>query len=140
MAVRDDVVNTIASFALFADLTEPQLEQVVHTFDETWFGEGERILRQGMSGSGFYVIIEGTAAVRLSGVDRSTLHPGDYFGEISALLGDLPVADIVATRPLRCLVLPAAQLEQFLTAHPRMMYRLLQGEARKLKHTTAWLS
>jgi CRP-like cAMP-binding protein len=140
MAVRDDVVHTIASFALFADLTGPQLEQVVHTFDEAWFGEGERILRQGVSGSGFYVIIEGSAAVRVNGVDRSSLHPGDYFGEISCLLGDVPVADIVATGALRCLVLAASQLEGFLTAHPRVMYRLLQGEARKLKHTTAWLS
>jgi CRP-like cAMP-binding protein len=46
----------------------------------------------------------------------------------------------VAETPLRCLVLPADQLERFLTAHPRIMYRLLQGEARKLKNTTKWLS
>jgi len=140
MAVRDDVVNTIAAFSLFADLNGPQLEQVAHLFDETFFGEGERILRQGVSGSGFYIILEGTAAIRVNGVDRSALKAGDYFGEISCLLGEVPVADIVAATPLRCLVLPASQLEGFLTAHPRVMYRLLQGEARKLKNTTKWLS
>jgi CRP-like cAMP-binding protein len=140
MAVRDDVVNTIAAFSLFADLTGPQLEQVVHVFDEAWFNEGERILRQGVSGSGFYIILEGTAAIRVNGVDRSTLRPGDVFGEVSCLLGEVPVADIVAATPLRCLVLPGDQLESFLTAHPRVMYRLLQGEARKLKNTTKWLS
>jgi CRP-like cAMP-binding protein len=140
MAVRDDVVNTIAAFSLFADLNGPQLEEVAHLFDETFFGEGERILRQGVSGSGFYIILEGTAAIRVNGVERSSLKAGDYFGEISCLLGEVPVADIVATTPLRCLVLPASQLEGFLTAHPRVMYRLLQGEARKLKNTTKWLS
>ena len=140
MAVRDDVVNTIAAFSLFADLTGPQLEEVAHAFDETFFGDGERILRQGVSGSGFYVILEGTAAVRVNGADRSTLKAGDFFGEISCLLGEVPVADIVATQALRCLVLPGAQLEGFLTAHPRVMYRLLQGEARKVKNTTKWLS
>jgi CRP-like cAMP-binding protein len=140
MAVRDDVISTIAGFALFADLTGPQLEEVAHTFDEAWFGQGERILRQGVTGSGFYVIVEGSAVIRVNGVDRSTLKAGDYFGEISALLGDVPVADIVAAAHLRCLVLPAAQLEGFLTGHPRIMYRLLQGEARKLKHTTSWVS
>ena len=93
-----------------------------------------------MSGSGFYIILEGTAGIRVDNVDRSTLKAGDYFGEISCLLGEVPVADIVAETPLRCLVLPAAQLEGFLTAHPRIMYRLLQGEARKLKNTTKWLS
>ena len=140
MAVRDDVVNTIAAFSLFADLTGPQLEQVAHLFDEAFFGEGERIMRQGVSGSGFYIILEGSAAVRVNGVDRSTLKAGDYFGEISCLLGEVPVADIVAATPLRCLVLPGGQLEGFLTAHPKVMYRLLQGEARKLKNTTKWLS
>jgi CRP-like cAMP-binding protein len=140
MAVRDDVANTIAAFSLFADLNGPQLEEVAHRFDEAFFGEGERILRQGVSGSGFYIILEGTAAIRVNGVDRSSLKAGDYFGEISCLLGEVPVADIVAATPLRCLVLPASQLEGFLTAHPRVMYRLLQGEARKLKNTTKWLS
>lgn len=140
MAVQSDVVNTMAGFALFADLTGPQLEEVAHTFEEAWFGQGERILRQGVSGSGFYVIVEGSAAIRVNGVDRSTLKAGDYFGEISCLLGEVPVADIVAAQPLRCLVLPGPQLEPFLTRHPRIMFRLLQGEARKLKHTTAWAS
>ena len=140
MAVRDDVVNTIAAFSLFADLNGPQLEEVAHLFDETFFGEGERILRQGVSGSGFYIILEGTAAIRVNGVDRSSLKAGDYFGEISCLLGEVPIADIVAATPLRCLVLPGGQLEGFLTTHPKVMYRLLQGEARKLKNTTKWLS
>ena len=140
MAVREDVVNTIAGFTLFADLTGPQLEEVVHIFDEAWFGADERVLRQGVSGSGFYIILEGTAAIRVNDVERSTLKPGEYFGEISHLLGEVPVADIVAATPLRCLVLPGAQLEVFLLAHPKVMYRLLQGEARKLKNTTKWLS
>src|SRR2546427_11489655 len=106
MAVRGDVVNAIAAFSLFAELTGPQLEQVAPLFDESLFGQGERILRQGVSGSGFYIILEGTARIRVDNVDRSTLKAGDYFGEISCLLGEVPVADIVAETPLRCLVLP----------------------------------
>jgi CRP-like cAMP-binding protein len=138
--VREDVVDMLAAFALFADLTTPELENLVQSFDEVWFSENERILRQGMSGAGFYVILDGTATIRVDGVDRSTLRPGDYFGEISCLLGEPPVADIVAQRALRCLVLPGSQLEGFLVAHPRVMFRLLQGEARKVRTTTKWLS
>lgn len=140
MAVRDDVAERIAGFALFADFTGPQLEEIAHTFDEAFFGEGERILRQGVSGSNFYVIIDGVASVRVGGVERRTLMTGDFFGEISCLLGDVPVADIVAARPLRCLVLPCHELESFLSKHPRLTYRLLQAEARKLKLATSWLS
>jgi CRP-like cAMP-binding protein len=140
VAVQDDVVNTIAAFSLFADLTGPQLEEVVHTFDQAFFSDGERVLRQGFSGSGIYVILEGSAVVRVNGVDRSTLRPGDYFGEISCLLGEEPVADIVAQQGLRCLVIPGPQVESFLITHPRVMFRLLQGEARKVRSTTKWLS
>jgi CRP-like cAMP-binding protein len=138
--VQDDVVNTIAAFSLFADLSGPQLEEVVHTFDQAFFSERERVLRQGFSGSGIYVILEGSAVVRVNGVDRSTLRPGDYFGEISCLLGEEPVADIVAQQGLRCLVIPGPQVESFLITHPRVMFRLLQGEARKVRSTTKWLS
>ncbi len=140
MAVREDAVEIMAGFALFADLAGPELERAVRTFDESWFGEGERIVRQGFTGSGFYVILDGGASILVDGVERSTLRPGDYFGEISSLLAEAPVADIVAQGPLRCLVLPAEQLESFLVNHPRLMFRLLQGEARKLRNTTRWQS
>jgi CRP-like cAMP-binding protein len=140
MAVYEDLRDTIAGLALFADLSMPQLEQVAHRFEEARFSEGERILRQGISGSGFYVILDGSAAIRVDGVKRASLRAGDYFGEISCLLGETPVADIVAEQPLRCLVLPSAQLEGFLTANPKVMFRLLQAETRRLRNTTKWLS
>lgn len=140
MAVQDEIADRIAGFALFADLSTPQREQVAHIFDEAWFSEGDRILRQGFTGSGLYVILEGAAAIRIDGVDRSMLKAGDYFGEISCLLGEAPTADIVAIGSLRCLVLPSAQVESFLKANPLVMFRLLQGEARKVRTTTKWLS
>lgn len=140
MAVQNDIARTIAGFALFADLSAPQREQVAHLFDEAWFSEGERVLRQGFSGSGLYVVLDGAAAIRIDGVDRATLQAGDYFGEISVLLGESPTADIVAVRRLRCLVLAGTQVEPFLKAYPQVMYRLLQGEARKVRNTTTWLS
>ena len=140
MDVRDEVVDILAGFALFADLTTPELESLVDSFDEQLFAEGERVIRQGLTGNGFYVILDGAATIRVDGVDRGTLRPGDHFGEISALLGDAPVSDVVAARPLRCLVLAASSLEPFLVAHPRVLFRLLQGEARKVRTTTKWLS
>ncbi len=140
MDVRDDVVDILAGFALFADLTTPELESLVETFGEESFKDGDRVLRQGLTGSNFYVILEGSASLRVDGVDRATLRPGDYFGEISCLLGVPPTADIVAQDRLRCLMLPGKQLEPFLVSHPHIMYRLLQGEARKLRTTTRWLS
>jgi|ERR1051326_943844 CRP-like cAMP-binding protein len=139
MAV-DDLADAIAGFSLFADMSTPEREHVVDVFTEQWFGDGEKILRQGLSGSGLYIIIDGSAAIRIDGVDRTTLRAGDFFGEISCLLGEPPTADIVAIGQLRCLVLALTNVESFLKANPKVMYRILQGEARKVRTTTKWLS
>src|ERR1700704_4857965 len=86
MASRDEIVGQIAGFALFADLATPQLERVAHTFEEQWYGEGERVLRQGISGSAFHIILDGEAAIVIDGEQRITLSRGDFFGEVSVLL------------------------------------------------------
>ena len=94
---------------------------------------GQRILRQGFAGSGFYVILDGDAAVRIDGEERARLGRGEFFGEVSALLGDNPVADVVALQPLRVLHLPGEQVKELLTTHPTVMYRMLQTLARRLR-------
>ena len=140
MATRDELIDAIAGFALFADLSSPQLEGVAHTFEEVAYAEGEKVLRQGLSGSGFHVILDGEAAVLVDGEERARLGRGEFFGEVSIFLGENPIADIVATRPLRCLLLAGSRVEPFLIAHPRVMYRMLQVQARRLRAANRWRS
>jgi CRP-like cAMP-binding protein len=128
----------LAQLTLFADLSRPQVEAVSHSFDEQVFAEGQRVLRDGLSGSSFYVILEGEAIVVIDGQERSRLGRGDFFGEISALTGGPPSADVVATRMLRTLVIPANELEQFLLDRPTVMLRMLQAEARRLQNAGQW--
>jgi CRP-like cAMP-binding protein len=135
-----NVIESLGALSLFADLSRPQLEEISHTFEEEVFPEGQRILRQGFSGNNFYVIYEGEAAVRVDGEDLATLGKGDFFGEVSVLLGESPTADVVALRPLRCLVLPGPEVEAFLVEHPRVMFRMLQASARRLRSTIQWRS
>ncbi len=136
----DQLHDTLSALALFADLTNAELEAIAHTMEERYFVEGERILRQGLSGSGFFIILDGEAAARVNGVEVNRLGRGDFFGEISVLLGEAPSADVVALRPLRCAVLAAPQIEDFIVAHPKVAFRMLQAEARKLRNATRWRS
>lgn len=129
-------VERLAQLALFADLRWPELEAVVHTFEEEVFGPGQRVLRQGISGGAFYVIVEGEAVVVMDGQERARLGRGDFFGEISALTGGVPIADVRAETLLRCLALAGPQLEAFLLEHPTVMLRMLQAEARRLRDST----
>jgi CRP/FNR family cyclic AMP-dependent transcriptional regulator len=140
MAGRDELIDAIAGFGLFADLSAAQLEGVVHTFEEVAYAEGQGVLHQGLSGSGFHVILDGEAAVVVDGQERARLARGDFFGEVSIFLGEAPIADVVATRPLRCLVLAGPRVEPFLIAHPRVMFRMLQTQARRLRAANRWRS
>jgi CRP-like cAMP-binding protein len=132
------VAERLAQLALFADLKWPELEAVAHTFEEEVFGEGRRAVRQGISGSAFYVVLEGEASVLVDGAERARLGRGDFFGEISALTGEVPTADVRAETVLRCLMLPGPQLETFLLEHPTVMLRMLHAEARRVRDANRW--
>jgi len=134
MATHDEIADAIAGFGLFADLSAPQLEGVAHRLEEAFFPEGERVLRQGLKGSGFYLILDGEASVVVDGQERAKLSKGDFFGEVSVLLGEPPTADVVALTPLRVLVLGGPDVEPFLVDHPRVMFRILQAQARRLRN------
>ena len=137
-ASTDSYVEALARLSLFADLTHPQLEAVAHSFDEEVFAEGQRVIRQDVTGGGFYVILEGEAKVVIDGQERARLSPGDFFGELSLLTDEPPAADVIATSVLRCLLIPDNELKAFLLKQPTVMWRMLQIEARRLRAANVW--
>jgi CRP-like cAMP-binding protein len=135
-----DLAESLARFNLFADLDRTQLEAIADPDGERTFSAGERILRRGMSGSGFYVILDGEAIVKVGDDELNRLRPGEFFGEISTLLGEPLTADVIAETPMRVLEIPGPKLEAFLLSYPRVMYRMLLTEARRLQEVLAWRS
>jgi CRP-like cAMP-binding protein len=140
VSVNTDLAATLAGLRLFSDLDRPELEEIAHTFDEEVIPAGQRVLRQGLSGSNVYVILEGEAGLVLNGEERASLQRGEFFGEVSILLGESPTSDIVAKTTLRCLVIPGPQLRGFLLAHPEVMLQMLLSVTWRLRTTLAWLS
>lgn len=131
-------VETLARLALFAGLDRPQLETVAHSYDEEVFPAGQRILRKGFSGSGLYIVLDGEARVGIDGRELARLGRGDFFGEVTSLLGGEPTADVVAETALRCLVVPGPRVERFLLAHPPVALAMLKAEAMRLSNTLEW--
>jgi CRP-like cAMP-binding protein len=141
MATEMDV-HALDGIALFADLTPAQIQKVEHAFDEHWFEVGERAQRQGMPSSGFYVILAGEAERRVDGEPISGRDPdgragdlrrGDWFGELAILFDEPALTDVVALQPLHTIALRPGELNAFLHDYPQVMYRLLLGEARRLR-------
>ena len=135
-----DLVDNLSRLSLFADLNRPELEALAHTVEEEMFAEGQRVLRTGLTGGGFFVILEGQASIQVDGEERWTLGPGDFFGEASVLTGEPPSADVVAKTLLRCVVVDGPDLERFLVNRPQLMLRLLREEAQRLRNALEWRS
>jgi CRP-like cAMP-binding protein len=121
--------------ALFADLEREQLAEIVGALQEVSYEEGQWVLRRGEMVVGMHIIVDGEAGVVLEETELATLSKGSFFGEISALLGEETVADVVARAPLRCLYVPPDEVTDFLLASPRVMLRMLETEARRLRTT-----
>ena len=128
-----DTAARLGRLGIFADLTEAELRDVAAELDEQSFAEGRWVLRQGETGTGLFIIVDGEVGVVIDDEERATLATGSFFGEVSVLLDEPVTADIVVRRPLSCLVIPPRRAEEFLIAYPRVMYRMLQIEARRLR-------
>jgi CRP-like cAMP-binding protein len=131
--MADHLLGRLRRLGVFADLTEPELHALTGELAEISFPEGSWVVRQGTKATGLFVIVDGEAGVVIDDEERAKLTTGSFFGEVSVLLAELPTADIVARTPLHCLVIQPEQAEEFLLGHPRIMYRMLQAEARRLK-------
>jgi CRP/FNR family cyclic AMP-dependent transcriptional regulator len=133
-------LEDLGRLALFADLPPDELEAIAASCDEASFAEGEWIVRQGDALSSLYMIVEGEVAVVIDDEDRRVLPKGSFFGEVSVLLEEPASASLVTRTPVSCLVVPGAEVQDFLVAHPRVTYRILMAEARRLKTASEWRS
>jgi len=123
----------LGQLALFADLPAAELEAIAASCKKVSFGEGEWIVRQGDDLSALYMILEGEVTTVIDDEDRRVLPRGSFFGEVSVLLEETTSAAIVTRTPVTCLLVPGPEVETFLLSHPKVMYRILKAEARRLR-------
>jgi CRP-like cAMP-binding protein len=131
------LIGNLARLGIFRDLSASELEGLAEGKDMLIFREGEVIIRRGQENASLYFILEGEAGVVIEDAERTLLSRGSFFGEVSALLGEPTTADIISRAELHCMVIPADVLESFLVANPRIMFRMLQVEARRLRSADA---
>ena len=137
-AVNIDFPDGLGRLALFVDLPQEELEAIARSCEEVSFREGEWIVRQGEPHSDVYLIVDGQVAVVIDDEDRRILPKGSFFGEVSVLLEEPASASVVTRTPVRCLVVGGRDFQDFLIAHPQVMYRILKAEARRLRTASEW--
>jgi CRP/FNR family cyclic AMP-dependent transcriptional regulator len=95
----------LKSIPLFAALSDAEREQVARWTDQVEVDEGKHLVDEGKLAYEFFVIEEGTADVRHGDDVIARLGPGDFFGEIALMEHIRRTASVVATSPMRAVVM-----------------------------------
>ena len=131
--------DTLARVELFSGLDKRELHTLAESCQERKYRAGTRIMSQGDTGVGLYVITSGKVRItHSSNPDRpeeelATAGAGDVLGEM-ALLDDLPrSATITAVEDVTALVLPVWEFRTVLRSHPEIALKLLSVLSRRLR-------
>ena len=126
-------VEALKSVSLFADLDDDELSQVALLFKQRRFSAGDTVVKEGADGAAFFLIESGTANVSVRGTERTSLGPGDYFGEIALIDEDVRSATIAATTDLVCYGLTLWEFRPLVFENGAIGWKLLQSLSRKLR-------
>ena len=126
-------VAALKRVALFADLSDAELEQIALLFKERHFAAGETVVKEGSDGAAFFLIDAGEANVTVAGVERASLKPGDHFGEIALIDEGTRSATITATSDLVCYGLTFWEFQPLVVQNGAIGWKLLQTLAKKLR-------
>lgn len=108
------------------------------------YSDGEIIFDEGDEGVSLYFVQAGRVEVRRSGIAGprvvASLGPGDFFGEMSVVLGESRTARAVAIGDTEVLELDGETLEGMCVDRPEIAIRMIQRLAERLIHAERRLS
>jgi CRP-like cAMP-binding protein len=133
--VADPRVDRLRSVPLFSSCTDKELTFIASRVDEVDVPAGTTLCKKGESGGDFFIILEGKAEVDAA-QGRSTLGPGDFFGEIALLDNGPRTATVRSATPMRMLVLGHAQFRDVLHQNGEIAVKILRAVTQRLRAAT----
>ena len=117
---------------LFAGLSGRDLDRLGTLAREVELPAGHVVIREGERGRELYALVEGQAKITKNGRRVSTMHPGDFFGEIALVTGVPRTTSVVTESPSRLLVLTHADFQRLLREQPAIGRKALESLAQRL--------
>jgi pyruvate,water dikinase len=133
-------VEVVRSVRLFAELERDELAQVARLFKQRMFSKGETVIKEGSGGAAFYIIESGEVAVLIAGVERATLGPGDYFGEVALIDEGTRIATVTALDDVVCYGLTLWEFRPLVEESGKIGWKLMQTLARELREAEQLLA
>jgi CRP/FNR family transcriptional regulator, cyclic AMP receptor protein len=114
----------LEAVGLFSSLSKKELGQLAQWTDEVSVPEGHELATEGQFAHEFFVIEDGAAAVTQDGERIAELGPGDFFGEIGLLETERRTASVVASTPMRLIVMFQREFKQMEKQMPAVADRV----------------
>jgi CRP/FNR family transcriptional regulator, cyclic AMP receptor protein len=130
-------IDTLRRVPLFSALEQRELEKVADSFKQRDYAAGDTIASEGAGGAGFFVIGEGTAKVTVHGQERTTLGPGDYFGEIALIDEGARTATVTAETDMTTYAMTFWEFRPIVETDSRIAWKLVQALAHRLREADA---
>jgi CRP/FNR family transcriptional regulator, cyclic AMP receptor protein len=131
-------VELLRSVPLFSDLEQGELESFSRVAVPRAFPAATRVFHEGDHSDACYIIRSGSFRVTREHSDGraitlATLGPGDIFGELAMLDGEVRSASVEALEDGELLALPASEVRALLARHPEITVKLVAALVRRLR-------
>jgi cAMP-dependent protein kinase regulator len=120
--VRDRLLSTLVETSpLFAPFTPLERIALVTSFQFIEAAKHARLVEEGVRSPGLFILVAGEAAVISGRTPIARLEPGDVFGEMSLILGQVSQATVVCLEKSYVLFMPRSAFSELIMTHPQVL-------------------
>jgi CRP-like cAMP-binding protein len=113
--------NVMAISPLFKDFDPSQRRALVEKFRMRQAAPGEKVIAEGKSSDGLYVVLHGLVEVTVQQREVALLKEGEIFGEMSLLTREPASATVTAQSNAILLRLPRDSFQELVVTHPQIL-------------------
>jgi CRP/FNR family cyclic AMP-dependent transcriptional regulator len=146
VGVREEsALDLLGRVPLFAELEPDELDRFSRVAVPRSFPKGTRVFHEGDHSDACYIIRGGSFRVTREHPDGraitlANLGPGDIFGELAMLDGEVRSASVEALSDGELLALPAVDVRGLLSRHPEITVKLVAALVRRLRQANERIS
>jgi CRP/FNR family cyclic AMP-dependent transcriptional regulator len=129
----DGRIDELRSVPVFSGCTDRELQHVARVTESVGLPARSVLTREGRTGRECFVLVDGEVQVTIKGEEVARLGPGEIVGEMAIVSGEPRSATVVATTPVRALVMTPLAFASILDHCPTVVRRTMRTVVQRLR-------